>query len=1348
MSYEKTPRVATESPETSGDLENLGPDSDILERFAGLGTSENYDQRGLPGSQPETSDTNERFQLQLQLATELMDDAHRQAITHQSDESLIKKDTWAGATNSSISNAKSAREAGDTERADSYLMAGLIIDWKYQGMCDGFVQQVVTNGLVGELLGAVKDNSELVLKDPDSDYARTINLELGYKLNLLELVVDHKIEAGEHSLEFCQALTDEDRRDQTTKLNYEDLIALGQSPEVNRRDPELQKLAIKTAISQLQSSPRPYISSKDSLSAGISDLAKARPDIFQNELDDEFRGLRQRRSVGPEVRRRHPGRPGFTESALDAVVVDLWANGSHNVAAKMLTASSHEIKRVERAAREPEISQSWDNPTRVEEVIGEISEYIHQRQAALHNTVSQYTAELDHFLASSRSGPDSDTLSRSFKSVLEPGNIDNSIDPERYVELVTNAIPELITGLDTDQVGEVCEGLRLVMGPNRLLLAEAIQDPQTISSLTDETFGPEMQRLVRESPERLKEIATIIEDKRFKDIVEDCQLARPDRIIRNLSPRRTQGLGYEENLPDIDSIATAFSDETNLVQALIQIPESVKLDFFSHAVRHPDQAIGLAATLTDGGVTKLLVQDDQELQSRVAGAVLQWEPEVTPQKSRELLEAFELIGEASSTIGKEMAQRHILDSSEDYLKTATKWAEALTNIELAGQLVQDDQLQAHVARAVLRRDPEVTSQRSRELLEAFELIGETSSTIGHDEIKEMAQRHILDSSGDYLKTATELAEALTNIELSGLTLVALRLGILSKDLPPDKLVEVIDRVIEVRGVANVVDGILFLSPSEREVVMSKVAKSAPLRLIDIYRRGNMMPSTGEGASQLTSCMELDGRTSLAPAYFREAIRRLPRAEGKPSFAIVFQEAMDTYSQIDDILAVGDEAKEMLVRIQATLGHRGPKADRDGIALAKAVIRQGCNPAEIETALDAKAYPLHSLNQELGLELDTSESGIDQLAEKAGDLMPSLVYAASADPAVRSRLGEIITALASDSYHHHRYPDRQQLIEAGILPAIDEAAYQRWQTANTTDSAEVVANTAVDVSDKIRQVVSSALSSYRQLEDFNHLADPEAKIEAIGATLAQLGQRIGATHRQKQHGEISPAQAEAAVAALGAQKHQLELARDAVRLAGVTGSEVASGKLHNEDGRPTQATIAETLDKLAAIDLGQSSETLSQLREMLDNYAAAATTDIGRIVVSDVDDYQTTIEIGANPVGSCQHYESGSLNKGLLGYFEPGVKIITVRNDNGGLIARAILRLAFDRNGSPAMVLEPTYASQASNDIEGAVKDHATAKAASMGLVLYNSKSRPGGMTLPRLIAPCGYSDGFGGFYRR
>ena len=569
------------------------------------------------------------------------------------------------------------------------------------------------------------------------------------------------------------------------------------------------------------------------------------------------------------------------------------------------------------------------------------------------------------------------------------------------------------------------------------------------------------------------------------------------------------------------------------------------------------------------------------------------------------------------------------------------------------------------------------------------------------------------------------------------------------DLPPDKLAGVVDKAIDAGHVAEVADNFRILAvklpPGKLAGVVDRLSEveHAANKIIDCYRLGYLPPPSGGIVTQLTKFMELDERSGLAPEYFQEAIRRLPRVEGKPSFAILFKEAMDTYYQIEGILDGGHEAREMLGRIQATIGRRGPGADRESIALANAVLRQEYDPAEIETALDAKAYPLYSLKQDLGLEIDVSEASIDHLTEAMGDLLPASIYASRSGSAVRTRLGEIVTALANNSYQSLKYPDRQQLIEAGSLPPVDEAAYQRWQTTDITDSAEVVANTAADVSDKIRQVVGPALSSHQQLEDFDHLPDPKAKIEAIGVAMAQIGQQIGATHRQKQHGEISPDQAEAAVAALEAQKQQLELARDAVRLAGVTGSEVASGKLHNEDGRPTQTTIAETLDKLAATDsLSQSSESFDQLRGMLDNYAVAAATDIGRIIVSDVDDYQTTLEIGANPVGSCQHYESGSLSKGLLSYFEPGVKIITVRSDNGGFIARAILRLAFDPDGSPAMILEPIYTSQASNDIESLVKDHAKDKAASMGMRLYSYGSgEDTPITLPRLSgAPWGYSD--------
>ncbi len=142
-------------------------------------------------------------------------------------------------------------------------------------------------------------------------------------------------------------------------------------------------------------------------------------------------------------------------------------------------------------------------------------------------------------------------------------------------------------------------------------------------------------------------------------------------------------------------------------------------------------------------------------------------PEVTLQKSRELLEAFELIEETSSTMDndeiKKMAQRHTLDSSEGYLKTATEWAHALTDEAVTELLVWNDQKYLFAgANILLQWGPEAAPQKSRELLEAFKLIGETPVVLASPHIDSYVQRHILDSSEDYLKTATELADALTD----------------------------------------------------------------------------------------------------------------------------------------------------------------------------------------------------------------------------------------------------------------------------------------------------------------------------------------------------------------------------------------------------------------------------------------------------------------------------------------------------------------------------------------------------------------------------------------------------------
>ena len=599
---------------------------------------------------------------------------------------------------------------------------------------------------------------------------------------------------------------------------------------------------------------------------------------------------------------------------------------------------------------------------------------------------------------------------------------------------------------------------------------------------------------------------------------------------------------------------------------------------------------------------------------------------------------------------------------------------------------------------------------------------------------------------DYREIATDLMDADRQLQSFGLVQTnrayswIMRAAALSL-VKMDELTVTgtIDILSQPRVRAALTSNFLDLTPELRD----RLAELDPQAVVDLYCQGGDL--FGEDSARLLSCMERDSRSSLAPAYFRYASRRLARDEGKPSFDITLSMVANSYNQIDRILDQGEEAKAMLERIQATTagGHR---ASLDGINLATSIIEVGLEPAGIETVADARTAMVEGLNRELGLDLDVSQDGYDQLVEKMGDLLPSLIYARTASQPTQTRLAGIIEALAGGNYHDHKYPPRDQLVEAGILPPIDEVAYQRWQASETSFGDGVVVNTTADVSDKIRQVVAPALLDHPVLGEFANLPEPAAKLEAIGSALSQIGQQIGAIHRQKQSGEIDSAQAEAGVADLQQQKQQLELARDAVYLAGVTDEEVVANKLQNEAGRPTQATVDQTIERLAAAATpGQSADSFDQLQGAVSRYRTVAEA-VGRIEVSDVDEFQTTIEIGANPVGSCQHYQTGSHKQGLLGYFDANAKIIMVRNPGGGQIARAILRLASNQNGDPAMVLERTYSSQASGDIEAAVKAHAKAKANALGLNLYitGMDSPTETITLAKIAGPYAYSDAFGG----
>lgn len=500
------------------------------------------------------------------------------------------------------------------------------------------------------------------------------------------------------------------------------------------------------------------------------------------------------------------------------------------------------------------------------------------------------------------------------------------------------------------------------------------------------------------------------------------------------------------------------------------------------------------------------------------------------------------------------------------------------------------------------------------------------------------------------------------------------------------------------------------------------------------------------ADEIVEYIKADSRTAFASKYFQRITRDLLKAEDTTAFTILAKEAERVYVKLNEIVGGGNSRGiEMLLRIKASIGKRDERAELDALSLATLVSLEAIEPETITTADDARKHAVRFINKKLGAHLDPD--AIEVLEQKIGSIVPLSMYALSMNHAGDDSalnydyLKELVTELEKGDYTTWRYGERAQLIDEGIIPAISPEQYAVWQKSKTTSKSDVVANDATSLARRMQEVVSRGILANTTIEKLANLTDPDKTLDEMKLEIGALGKRISELHAIKKDG----GDVEDQVLEYQDQIRQLKLAGNIVKLSRVTTEEIAAGVLFNERGRPTRATIDGVLNEIIQQYGGDALEAFEQLFTMLDNYRSAATTDIGNIRTSDVDDFQTTFEIGASPVGSCQHYELGQFNGGLLGYFEPGVKIITVKNENDKFVARAACRLAWDGEEQPVMVLEPVYMSQASNDIEGAIIAHAKAKADDMGVRLFvrghggRRDIRINGQRAPQL-----YSDIFGG----
>ena len=619
----ENPNEAIGDSDSTEDIGNLGLGQHVLQRFSGIKLLSNYNDHLLADFQPKFHQTDERLQSQLQLAAELMHSAYQPELSNQPTGDLgSDRLLWRNATNLAIENAQKAQITEEVEQTKSYLLAGLMIDYSCQGNSQNFAKQAVSSGLTTELLATVEDNQDLVLRGERTvegiDMETIISKVLGQgsTKNMIEVATGRKLVVSKLDMHVAQELTETEIDQHIGKLCYDELSHLGVSTEVSQRNPKLQAEIIKTAVSRLHDPYGFYPSPKDSL-VSLADLAQVRPDIMSShELDGDFQQIRQRRAVGSNHRYGDQG-----VVFLDDMIIKTWQAGCHELASKMLTPSKAEVTNGLYAYDEEMPNRhrgdlGWaasygddiDN-ARLSVTLDEISEHVNQRREAMFTQANQF---IDSFSANLQLNQDDDQLTYALKDVLQESRIDESPDPEHYVQLVTNMMPMLVDKLDIADVHRITDNLRGYRGYNdgnhRLEVAKVMQDERMVNALS--AYPGDMLGFLMDRPKEFKQVVDIISNQHFEDIINRLQISEAvhDQAINSL--RRAVSQGQPDSVtPDV--YLAAFSDETGLTDVLAETPENLRSQFFLQAIEKPHKAAHYAALLANDETVELLTRGQE-----------------------------------------------------------------------------------------------------------------------------------------------------------------------------------------------------------------------------------------------------------------------------------------------------------------------------------------------------------------------------------------------------------------------------------------------------------------------------------------------------------------------------------------------------------------------------------------------------------------------------------------------------------------------------------------------------------------------------------------------------------------
>jgi hypothetical protein len=329
------------------------------------------------------------------------------------------------------------------------------------------------------------------------------------------------------------------------------------------------------------------------------------------------------------------------------------------------------------------------------------------------------------------------------------------------------------------------------------------------------------------------------------------------------------------------------------------------------------------------------------------------------------------------------------------------------------------------------------------------------------------------------------------------------------------------------------------------------------------------------------------------------------------------------------------------------------------------------------------------------------------------------------PLHKQILNDMFVSIARGRYEEWKYGqenDFESFKEKKWIPEhLSKDQYAVWRADDKTSLFESLQSSASDVAKEIRKILADN-AEHLQVQAFEEgVGDPASIINEVKEELRLLGAELAALGKQvsllKREGRAEGADMEELLEKkknIEEMRAKLVKNRDAVRLSILTPEEVTSGYLM-EGGKKIQS-IDKFIRSLRDSIPSEGYFVMDRIALSLTNLKSSG-AEKEDVVCEDTGNPKITLEIGANPVDSCQHYESGSHNDCLLGYTEPNTKVLIVRNNKGNIIARSILRLLEDQKGEVSLQVERVYSTTASSGARKAIFEHAMKKAELLGVDL-------------------------------